>query len=350
MSVSTCQTNIPVKRLSCEQLATDYFRSDYLKTGVPLIIENYLQKLPCSKWNMDYLIKTVGCNNVEVRGRTNQQDYKTGKSYIVRTTTVGEYIDELKTKTKRSLSSYMAVQNIRRCFPQLQDECVLPKYIEKIHNGPFLWVAHEGHYEYCHYDPDASMMMMIEGSKQVRMFSCQDLEKLHPNPLGSRGKTIQSQIDCDALQLDVNYHQFKDATCYHCQLNQGDMLFIPAFWWHQVTSLTDSVSINTFFGDPGESEYICRITKQPVWPSFRYWLLNIVQQNRKFPSFIRTLERLQESLVYLLLKQFHEVAPNDVLEMLVDSIKHYLEIDQLPTFKGGGKHPPPLRVRGLRWR
>ena len=48
--------------------------------------------------------------------------------------------------------------------------------------------------EYCHYDPDASLLMMIEGSKQVRLFSCSDHKKLYPNPLGSKGKTIQSQV------------------------------------------------------------------------------------------------------------------------------------------------------------
>jgi len=350
MSVSICKTNIPVKRVHCKELSVDVFLHDYMKKGHPIVIEGCLQDLPCSKWSMDYLKSKVGKNEVEVRGRTHQQDYKTGKSYMIRTTTVNEYIDELKAKTKRSLSSYMAVQNIKRCFPELQDECILPGYIEKIHNGPFLWVGHEGHYEYCHFDPDASMMMMIEGRKQVRLFSCQDLDRLHPNPLGSRGKTIQSQIDCDLKDLDEKYQQFAEATCYNCQLNEGDLLFIPAFWWHQVTSLTDSVSINTFFGDPGESDYICRITQPPVWPSFRYWLLNLVEQNREFSSFTRTLERLRECIEYLLLKQFHEVAPPEVIDMLVDCIKQYLQIDELPPFKGGGKHPPHLRVRGLRWR
>jgi len=48
--------------------------------------------------------------------------------------------------------------------------------------------------EYCHYDPDASMLMMIEGKKQVRLFSSLDHQLLYPNPLGSKGKTIQSQV------------------------------------------------------------------------------------------------------------------------------------------------------------
>ena len=43
-----------------------------------------------------------------------------GKSYNVRESTFADYVSELRRKTKRSLSSYMAVQNIKNCFPQLQ--------------------------------------------------------------------------------------------------------------------------------------------------------------------------------------------------------------------------------------
>ena len=32
-------------------------------------------------------------------------------------------------------------------------------------------------------------------------------------------------------------------------MEAGEMLYIPAFCWHQVTSVEESVSINVFFGD-----------------------------------------------------------------------------------------------------
>ena len=34
-----------------------------------------------------------------------------------------------------------------------------------------------------------------------------------------------------------------------CHLKAGEMLFIPAFYWHQVTSIDTCISINMFFGD-----------------------------------------------------------------------------------------------------
>ena len=76
MSVSTCKTNIPVKRVHCKELSVDIFLHEYMKEGQPIVIEGCLQDLPCSKWNMEYLKSRVGKNEVEVRGRTHQQDYK----------------------------------------------------------------------------------------------------------------------------------------------------------------------------------------------------------------------------------------------------------------------------------
>jgi len=213
---------IGIERLKSTELPEIEFRNLFLKPGKPLIIENCLNDLPISKWTMKYLLDRVGNNKVSVRGKTDSDDYKAGKSYTVRETTVSQYINDILTKKKKSLSSYMAVQNIKKCFPQLENESELPKYVEKLHNGPFLWVGRQGHYEYCHYDPDASMLMMIEGKKEVRLYSCSFLHHMYPNELGSKGKTIQSQVICDKPDLE-QFPDFSKVTCYHGILQAGDM-------------------------------------------------------------------------------------------------------------------------------
>jgi len=114
--------------------------------------------------------------------------------------------------------------------------------------------------------------------------------------------------------------------------------------------LTDSVSANAFFGDLGDANYIERIMLPPVFPAFKYWLLNIVEQNRHFESFTRTLERLPLCLENLVLKHFHEKLDEYHRNILVKVVMEYLDLKSLPVFQGGGLHPPPLKIRGLRWR
>ncbi|XP_039250544.2 tRNA wybutosine-synthesizing protein 5-like [Styela clava] len=341
------ETKQEVVRVS--DLSVDDFERKFLTKECPVVINSCLKDLSIANWNFEYLLSRVADNEVNVRGRTNCQEYKVGKNYTLRKTTFREYIQDLQKCSARGSSSYMAVQNIAKVFPQLSNECVLPAYIRKVHNGPFMWIAQKGHYEFCHFDPDEGMLMIIEGRKRVKLYKSSDLDELYPNPLGSKGKTIQSQVDCEKPDLE-KYSRFRNATCFECVLNSGDALYIPAFWWHQVTSETISVSINVFFGDFGTNRYISRHLVGQSWPAFRYWILNIVEQNRQHKSFQRTLERLKACIENLLLKQFHEVATEEQLNFLVKMIMEYLQISELPKFSEGGKHPPPLKIRGLRWR
>ena len=114
-----------------------------------------------------------------------------------------------------------------------QDDLTLPPVVGKLHAGPFLWLAPPGHYEYNHVDPDDGMLMIMSGSKRVRLYSPDQIHKVYPNPLGSKGRTLQSQVDCDAPDLE-QFPEFASATVQECIVGAGDALFIPAFTWHQV--------------------------------------------------------------------------------------------------------------------
>jgi hypothetical protein len=37
--------------------------------------------------------------------------------------------------------------------------------------GPFLWIAPVGHYEYLHIDPDDNFLLILSGSKTIRLFA-----------------------------------------------------------------------------------------------------------------------------------------------------------------------------------
>jgi hypothetical protein len=79
----------------------------------------------------------------------------------------------------------------------------------------------------------------------------------------------------------AKYPLFADAIGEECTLEPGEMLFIPVFYWHQVTSLDNSISCNTFYGDPGDSNFLTKLMnpEKGRWGSFSYWILNIIEQN-----------------------------------------------------------------------
>ncbi|XP_064629120.1 lysine-specific demethylase 8-like [Lineus longissimus] len=347
MALKWCES-IPIKRV--KNLNKLDFEKDYLHTGQPVIIEGAVEHWPAKHWTLDNLCQRVGSNQCLVRGNTNREDYRLGKKYTIRETTLQEYVDDLLKENSRSKNSYLAVQNLNLAFPELQDDVPLPEYVGKIHCGPYMWIARKGHYEYCHTDPDDNFLVMIKGTKQLRLFGL-DTEHMYPNIHGSKGKTLQSQINVEEPDLE-KFPEFKNATCHHCVLSPGEMLFIPAFWWHQVTSLDVCISINMFFGDAGENIYLEKLMKPPFWPVFSYWLLNLVEQNRGHESFFqKMLSRLPDVLRNFLLKQWHEVPTDEQLDVLVATVKDYLKIDTLPEPEiSSAKHPPQLKIRGLLWR
>ena len=53
----------------------------------------------------------------------------------------------------------------------------------------------------------------------------------------------------------------------------------------QVTALDTGISVNMFYGDASENGYLDKILKPPYFDHFRYWFLNVIEQNRKFESF-----------------------------------------------------------------
>jgi hypothetical protein len=142
------------------------------------------------------------------------------------------------------------------------------------------------------------------------------------------------------------------------------VLYFPAFWWHQVTSPEQTISVNTFFGDFGQCSFIEKLLVSPQRTSLMYWIYNIVQQNIAYPSFERVLVCLKDSLRNFLFKQWHESLNDKQLDELYESIVEHFQVigDKIKKNSspillngsdGGGeqpsksKNPPALKIRGL---
>jgi len=316
---------------------------------VPVIIEGSLEELDCRKWSLNFLKDKIGACPVQCRGKTDLESYRKGIKYCIHETTVGEYIADLQNGHKRSTSRYLAAQNIKRAFPQIGDASFVPKFISenKIHAGPFLWIARNGHYEYTHVDPDEGCLMILEGEKSVRLISNVHWDVLEPNALGSLGRTVQSSVDLEN-PTPSQKEALKMVNCHFGKIRPGDVLYIPALWWHQVSALSNGVSINIFWGEVGESKFMKKILEEPTLTAFKYWMLNVVEQNKAHVSWPRILSRLEEVLKNFFLKQWHETASTEQIELIKKFIMTHLNISELPPIENNPpKHPPTMKIRGL---
>lgn len=354
------------------------FLEKYMTPGVPVIIEGAFKTWAANDWTLENLKERVGTANVHVRWNTQCEDYRLGRKYESVQMLFSSFVDRiLKNDTERSKARrmrkkekggmkapgerkakqdsidnfYLAVQNIKYVFPSLEPDITpLPEYIGKLHMGPFMWIAPDEHYEYTHFDPDDGMLFLLSGEKRVRLFHWNYLEHLYPNPLGSKGRTIQATVDVD--EPDFKKHPlFAQAVCEYGTLGPGDLLFIPAFYWHQVSSTPHTISINTFYGDAGDTSFTKKIFEHR-WSAVMYWILNIIEQNRDMDSFSEVVANLDKSLAEFFFKQWHERASPELTQRIIDRILEYLGYskDAPPKYDGHVKKHVQLKIRGLRWR
>jgi len=95
------------------------------------------------------------------------------------------------------------------------------------------WLSGPGLITPLHYDPVETFHWVIRGSKR---FICYPpgVRRFYPFPANSTAPFI-SQVDPDQPDLD-RYPRFRAAQPIEFTVEAGEILYLPAFWWHQVYS------------------------------------------------------------------------------------------------------------------
>ena len=243
----------PIEQRCGASLSVDEFKETYYAVGKPVHIKHGVR--PCAaleQWswtNLREYFEPIEAP-VPVRKIVDRRQYRAGQGgKIMEPMRVGDYLAMYEAGLPTRSDYYLAHVDPsywRRASVDhgLLDDLPDIPYIKTIHRGPFVWIGPQNHYEFNHTDSDDNLLVMVKGKKRCRLFSPQDDASLYP--LLSAGYSVQSAVDLDDAHAEITYPQIVHATCYETILEPGDCLYIPVFWWHQVTSLTDALSINFF--------------------------------------------------------------------------------------------------------
>ncbi len=118
-----------------------------------------------------------------------------------------------------------------------------------------------------------NLLVQVTGRKKVVLFSPRDATNLYLH--GDKSQVL----DIDTPDLSV-YPRFASAQRHECYLEPGDVLFIPALWFHNVVALDFGVAINIFWRqldakfydskdtygnkDPPQAQRACQIVDRAV--------------------------------------------------------------------------------------
>lgn len=112
----------------------------------------------------------------------------------------------------------------------------------------FVWVSTAGSNTHLHFDQDYNVFVQMVGRKRFTLFPPSETPHLHPYP---RAHPLwhKSRLDFDRPDL-ARFPDYIHAHGEEAELEPGDLLYVPPYYWHHVETLTTpSVSLSTLSHD-----------------------------------------------------------------------------------------------------
>ena len=266
------------------------FFSDYLAQSKPVVIAEGVQHWAAmSKWTQEFLYQEFGNNNVHVKlapngefeGCERASDWDDYKHFqipdvvkqklpfpdlvVVRPATLDisfssllDMINSSELKVQ-NISAYLEYSSIPQYMPKLEEDIEELSFVKGLltRRQLNLWLSDGNTLGKLHFDPFDNLLCQISGTKHVTLYEPHDNRRLYEAhiPEALLGFDQQTQqfrkkklLDSTSMVMspvDIlnpdkrRFPLFMDVFPMHCTIHPGDVLYMPAFWWHEVQSTPD---------------------------------------------------------------------------------------------------------------
>lgn len=232
------------------------FRSQFLEPRKPVVITGALDRWRAlTRWTPQFFKQTYGAVPLHVAN----QPYTLGgflpKKNDGSPLTLGEFIDLVLASSDEKPAPYLRNVHIDKFLPELNaDLHPVPDYFQpnwlegplakpldtRLHSGRFeLYIGGTGgRFPVLHYDTwhIYTLLAQIYGVKRYILFAPDQTAFLY-----ARGN--QSQVDPENPDLE-KFPLFVRATPLYCDLQGGEILFVPPGWWHTTRILSPSITVS----------------------------------------------------------------------------------------------------------
>jgi hypothetical protein len=136
-------------------------------------------------------------------------------------------------------------------FPRLSTDVTFGKPLQE--SRVRLWIGTANTVTPLHHDLTPNMFAQVVGEKRFILYSPDHVTSLYPRT----GEEFHVSA-VDPIRPDLRaYPRFAEARPIVVTVRAGEILFLPSFWWHHVTSLSMSISVNQWWR-PDLHEYCNR--------------------------------------------------------------------------------------------
>jgi hypothetical protein len=213
-----------------KNLSPEEFKRQYLKPRIPVILEGGAKDWECCRrWSFDYFTENHGDEDCTVTSDGDPEAIS-----------LRETIERIKKGDARSARICNLLQNHPELHAQTNFEQLrlLTNFLS-FETSYQLFVGGAGRSTALHAGSTHNFIIQIAGTKTWRI--------IDPNynpviqPIVDGGPLFRSYLN--PCEDDPLYPEVQHIDLYRADLEPGDILFNPAFFWHYVTYNTDAIHI-----------------------------------------------------------------------------------------------------------
>jgi len=237
-------TQRTVERRPRSELSVQEFQARYLPHGIPLVISNALQDWPLFKLSREEsLVHFAQLQGITRHGDYVKKTFSTERDF--RSTSMAEFIASLDSPAVKSTEGEPPAYMGNNILPaQLLEQIQYPPYFDpSLFIPPRIWIGPKGTLTPLHRDDTDNLFAQVWGQKIFTLAAPH-----HREVLGTWSTAPQGGLDgCDFNPDAPDYQRFpraRDVTFMRVTLEAGDLLFLPEGWFHQVESVSTSLSVN----------------------------------------------------------------------------------------------------------
>lgn len=228
----------PIERV--KKISKKDFIDKYVKTQKPVVIEQLTEDWPAyEKWHLNY-IKNIAGEKIVPLYDDRPVRAEDGFNQAHAEMKMADYIDLLE---KEPTNYRIFLYNIMKEVPSLKNDFRWPNIgLRLIKQLPMLFFGGENSKVFMHFDIDYSNILHFHfhGQKQCILFDQEQSKYMYKIP---HSLICREDIDFDKPDFK-KFPALKNAKGYICNLNHGEMLYMPEGYWHYMKYITPGFSMS----------------------------------------------------------------------------------------------------------
>lgn len=238
---------IPVARR--RDLSPEEFQRDYLRTGVPVLIEGGAKSWPLmSRWSIEQFKARFGHESIKLVQRKGlaDDDFVDEREYSEEMN-FGDFLDQVLTGGRK----YMRFSPLLEKFPELLgdfDHAFFKRMVDNVWGSSFqLFIGGKGTLTPMHNAITPFFFLNVAGQKRWVLVPNQFMAVLNPNADGFGYNHTEADFDAQDL---ARFPALDSVDRMEVVMQPGDLLFVPSWMWHCVENQSPTIGVRCGFMYP----------------------------------------------------------------------------------------------------